>query len=192
MRIYELQKKYPLQNLINLTRLQDTSPKELSQIHIDFGTMLGREILGLQAKQTRLQTLTQGNKEELLYYDESDFVIISILRAGLYIGEGLRVALPNAAFYAVKMPSELNANDLRGKKIILCDAVINTGKTMEGFLQMCENNCVYIATNVIFAPTAERLLSFHGLKIFCIRTSSNSYQGKGGFDTGNRLFGSLR
>lgn len=189
MRIYELQKKYPLQNLINLTRLQDTSPKELSQIHIDFGTMLGREILGLQAKQTRLQTLTQGNKEELLYYDESDFVIISILRAGLYIGEGLRVALPNAAFYAVKMPSELNANDLRGKKIILCDAVINTGKTMEGFLQMCETHSVYIATNVIFAPTAKRLLSYNKLKIFCIRISSNSYQGQGSTDTGNRLFG---
>ena len=102
------------------------------------------------------------------------------------------MALPHAAFYAVKMPNELNANDLRGKKIILCDAVINTGKTMEGFLQMCETHSLYIATNVIFAPTAERLLSFHGLKIFCIRTSSHSYQGQGSFDTGNRLFGSLK
>ena len=48
MNFYELQYKYPLQNLINQTRTCDTTASMLTSIHYQFGILLGREILGMQ------------------------------------------------------------------------------------------------------------------------------------------------
>lgn len=48
MNFYELQYKYPLQNLINQTRACDTTASMLTGIHYQFGILLGREILGMQ------------------------------------------------------------------------------------------------------------------------------------------------
>ncbi len=194
--VYELKDKYPLQNFINQTRISKTSSKDLCKIHIDFGTMLGREILGTQKEIEKQENLTQGHSSNLSYHNENDFIIISILRAGLYIGLGLREVFSSAPFYIVKEPNELRESlfkeSLCDKKIIIADAVINTGKTIKRFLEALKayNTKIYIATNVIYKPTVKDILqNYPNIYIFTIRTSENSYQGRGNNDTGNRLFG---
>ncbi|STQ86805.1 hypothetical protein LS73_008755 [Helicobacter muridarum] len=189
MNICELQHKYPLQNLINQTRIKSVVGNDLAYIHYEFGTLLGREILGAQPKVYKEQQLTQGKNENLAYYDDSNFTIVGIMRAGLYVAEGLRVVFPKAAFYLTKEPKELKLESACLNKVIIADSVINTGETMLAFLEsMCAKEC-YIAANVIYEQSTDKILKYYpNVHIFAIRVSKNSYVGQGGSDTGNRLF----
>ncbi|WP_394952479.1 uracil phosphoribosyltransferase [uncultured Helicobacter sp.] len=184
----ELQRKYPLQNIINQARLKDTTSLELCKIHHHFGNLLGMEILGAQPLVSKTKTLATGKKENLCYNDDRNFVIIGILRAGLYIAEGVRAIFPKAIYRLANSPEE-SLKMLKNKKIILVDSVVNSGRTIEAFLQKIPSeNTLYLATSVVYEPTKERLALSYALRIVTIRISKNSYIGQGGSDTGNRLF----
>ncbi|OBV29415.1 hypothetical protein BKN38_02590 [Helicobacter sp. CLO-3] len=190
--LIELKSKYPLENLISDSRIKDTSPLELSQIHIKFGMFLGLEILGIQEKRKVKKAASQnGEQQEFVYYNDSNFAIIGILRAGLYIAEGIRQIFPNAAFYPIKEVGDLDSESIKNiktKRLIIADSVINTGKSIKDFLAKTQAQQIYIATNVIYKPTIDSIINnCDGL--FTIRISENSYKGIGSNDTGNRFFG---
>lgn len=187
MNFYELQYKYPLQNLINQTRTCDTTASMLTSIHYQFGILLGREILGMQPSIYKTKQLSHNKLQDLPYYDESGFVIIGILRAGLYIAEGIRKVFPNAQYFLVKTPQELES--IVFKKVIIADSVINTGKTLRDFLAIIQAEEYYIATSVIYEASIKEIFKqYPSVHIFSIRSSTNSYVGQGSNDTGNRLF----
>ncbi|RDU66054.1 uracil phosphoribosyltransferase [Helicobacter equorum] len=187
MNFCELQYKYPLQNLINQTRISDTTANVLAHIHHQFGILLGREILGIQPHIYKIEQLTQGKYENLVYHDDREFTIIGILRAGLYIAEGIREVFPNAQYFLLKTPQELESHIF--KKVIIADGVINTGKTLDTFLATIRAEKYYIATNVIYEKSIKTILEHCPMaNIFSIRCSTNSYVGQGNSDTGNRLF----
>ncbi len=187
-----LSTKYPLQNAINQTRIQDTPSLELCKIHRYFGNLLGMEILGLQPLIMQEKVLTTGKRENIAYYDDSQFVIIGILRAGLYIAEGIRAIFPNAMYILAKTAEDIPQDIMQNtshKKIILADSVVNSGKTIMEFLQKIpSSNTLYLATNVLYEPTQYKLLQKYALHIVTIRISTHSYVGQAQSDTGNRLF----
>lgn len=191
--LINLSQKYPLQNFINLSRIKDIDSMQLAYIHKEFGKLLALEILGMQEKISKTQNLNYDKLETLQYFDDSNFVIIGILRAGLYIAEGVREMLPKAEFILVKNANEIDLQLIKNKKIILADSVINTGKSIKKFLDIFDGDCIiYIATNVIYELTCKSLLNnYKFIKILCIRSSSNSYKGSGSSDSGNRLFNSF-
>lgn len=193
MKIVELQQKYPLKNIINQTRIKQTDSLSLCKIHQEFGNLLAMEILAHQKTIAKRQILSSGKEEDLEYYDDNNFVIVGILRAGLYIAQGIREKLPKSSFILAKKPKSIDMTDMSlvNKKIILVDSVINTGKTMEIFLDFFKNHEIYIATNVIYGPTIETLQKSFNVSIFAIRISNNSYTGQGNSDTGNRLFNTM-
>lgn len=186
----ELQHKYPLKNLINQTRMQNVKGIELSKIHYEFGKFLGLEILAQQQVIDKTTTNAQGNKEKLEFYSDDNFVIVGILRGGLYIAEGLRGVFASSEYVLCKNPTD-SLKDISNKNVILTDCVINSGKTILSFLTYLTNNKIYIATNVIYKPTANKILENPNISIFAIRSSNNSYIGQGLNDTGNRLFNTL-
>lgn len=189
--LVNLSQKYPLQNYINLSRIKNIDSINLANIHKEFGKFLGLEILGKQEKIIKQEILNYNKLENLEYFDDSNVVIIGILRAGLYIALGVREIFSNAEFILVKNASELTLDSIKNKKIILVDSVINTGKSIIEILDSIYNldSRIYIATNVIYKPTYEKLKTkFENIKIFCIRESLHSYKGVGSSDTGNRLF----
>lgn len=191
--LIELKQKYPLQNLINQTRIKDISPIELSKVHHELGKFLAMEILGLQPLKIRQETLSTNKSEQIKYYDDSNFVIIAILRAGLFMAEGVREIFHKANFILSESTNDIKDNeDLNNKNIILIDSVINTGATIEKYLNCLEAKAIkiYIATNVIYRPTIEKLSKFN-IDIFTIRVSDSTYKGQGNSDTGNRLFNTL-
>lgn len=187
---YELKSKYPLDNLINKTRIGNTTAMELRKIHYEFGKLLGLEILGSRPKINKQAITSQGNKESLTFFDDRDFVVVGILRAGLYLSEGIREIFPSCEYILCKNAERLS--HYTQKNIILVDAVINTGETIINFLDSIhKNNRIYIATNVIYNETIDKLLNIsQSIDIFSIRKSQNTYVGKGANDTGNRIFNS--
>lgn len=186
--LINLSQKYPLQNYINLSRIKNIDSINLGNIHKEFGKFLGLEILSNQEKIIKNDMLNYDKLQNLEYFDDSNFVIIGILRAGLYIALGIREIFKDAEF--ILTHNALKLDSIKNKKIILADSVINTGESIMQFLESINTNCqIYIATNVIYKPTYEILKTkFNDIKIFCIRESLHSYKGKGKSDTGNRLF----
>ena len=85
--------------------------------------------------------------------------------------------------------------EVEGRRFILIDSVVNTGKSMEPVLDQLRTAgaaWLSVAALVTPEPTAERLARAHAAVWFYFaRTSTNQYVGKGGTDTGNRLFGTL-
>ena len=90
---------------------------------------------------------------------------------------------------------EQNANLLRGKRVILIDSVINSGKSMLKAVEELKrfSDDIKIATNVLCYKAIEH---FSSLETFTVRVSGNSFKGSNvkeqcgdkGPDTGDRLF----
>lgn len=171
-----LSQKYPLQDLIEQSRFQKNAAK-LREIHKQFGYFLAREILSIQPQINEKNPVSSAK-----------CAIIGILRAGAFISEGILNEITNAEYHLLKEPQEEVLKNLKHKQVILTDSVINTGKTIFEFLNLIDkSNTIYVATNVIYKPTLQRL-SQYNVHIFCIRVSENTYIGQGKNDTGNRLF----
>ncbi|RVX74435.1 hypothetical protein B0A52_01561 [Exophiala mesophila] len=135
---------------------------------------------------------------------ESSTIIAAIMRSGEPMAFGVNDAFPSAMFLHVKTPEDIQAGHVQGKKaIILVDSVINTGKTVSGFLERVfaldkELNVgreirICVVTGVIFIdaiPTLRKIRKFcrSQTTVAALRISHNSFTGKGSTDTGNRLF----
>lgn len=182
------------------------SPFELSKIHETLGSYLAQNIAEfIETKEIEFRH-PQGVKTGF-EFDEKNLMIITFMRAGLYVANGIRKVfrfaplelvspiknqgIPEAEFDKIK-------NNIKGKKIILADSVVNTGSTLFPIISQIENfspDAIHIASIVMPKTTAESIkgrykdddeIFFH-----VARTSNNSYVGKGKTDTGNRLFGSF-
>jgi len=172
----------------------------LSQVHQKMGEYLGQHIVGLIGLEEIEFHHVQGIRKGPALSTKNNIVILPLLRAGLFAGLGIWDSLPSAAFVPITpiRGEELSSSQIKGMPsltemiVIVADAVINTGDSLEPVLRWILNqnpHQVIVCSLVTPVPTAERLASeYSNVEWVHSRVSTNQYVGKGGTDTGNRLF----
>ena len=137
--------------------------------------------------------------------DEDDrFAVLALMRAGMPyamgIADGLEAAGKKVAiFFIEKDISESVVEGIRDRKVLIVDAVVNSGETLSKILNKLPLDSI-ITTTVI--PENIPLKLFEILKqnrLFAVRISPNRYKGEKvmriengkGPDTGDRLFGTM-
>jgi uracil phosphoribosyltransferase len=121
-------------------------------------------------------------------------VIFAMLRAGLFLAEGMWESFPTASL--VLQPGHgapVVALPAATGPLVIVDAVINSGKSVRDLLsalQLAGRRPVVVATLVGFRPTMESLcVEYPAVEFVAARISDRSYVGNGSTDTGSRLFG---
>lgn len=131
-------------------------------------------------------------------FPKEDFALIIMLRSGVPFGMGIGDYLDcPILFYdehsKEKTIQEIKENEkLSNRKFILCDAVINSGKSIENAINDLSLNSPIIATTVISDKYNQKSM----IPIYSVRLSQNSYVGTKqkniangkGPDTSDRLF----
>ena len=138
---------------------------------------------------------------------EQDTTIIALMRGGEPMAFGVNDAFPLAMFLHVKTPEDVKPHHLdKQHTIILVDSVVNNGKTVLEFLErirgMYEEGKDIRVVVVAGVVQVETTGAEHGLgrllrnddkfHLVTLRVSDNKFTGRGGTDTGNRLFGTTR
>lgn len=130
--------------------------------------------------------------------------ILALMRAGLPLAEGVWEVLPHATFVHVKEPSDIKTEHLeRMQTIVLCDTVVNSGKTVNKFIDrlvkmnaLSRTSCmkVVIVAGVVQKGAVDHggvirnLMQQYGINLVALRLSENKYKGTCKTDTGNRIF----
>jgi len=116
------------------------------------------------------------------------------MRAGLFVAEGLWSSIPGAALVPWGgEPADLSAVPLEGRPVIVVDSVINTGRSIHKTLDLLEVRRPAWITVAALVANSKGLAScasrWPDVEFAVARVSSRSYVGRGGTDTGARLFG---
>ena len=121
-------------------------------------------------------------------------IVLVLMRAGLFVAEGLWSCMPGAALVPWDgEPAALSRAPIEGRPVIVVDSVINTGRSIHrtvGLLVERRPEWVTVAALVANSEGLASCMSRWPDAEFAIaRVSSRSYVGRGGTDTGARLFG---
>lgn len=176
------------------------SGHKLAEVHRRMGEAVGHHVVGLIGMEDIEFQHVQGIRKGPALSRKNPIAIFPLLRAGLFAGLGIWNTIPNAAFIPISPTrGEVFPNsdikglpNLSGMVVVVVDAVINTGSSLEPILQwvLSQNpEQVIVCSLVTPIPTAKRLAELYPLiEWIHARVSTNQYVGKGGTDTGNRLF----
>lgn len=189
--------------LATQTRRIDVSPHELTRSHVALGRFLAGELVDrLPLEACEIQH-PQGVRQGWRVAHEAEIPVLCFMRAGLYVTEGVREVLTNAPVFHVNPSRDAGLSETTlkevpnpaGRTVVVVDSVINTGASLEPVLRQLRElgaGRVFVLSLVSPVATAERLAAQHSdVHFLFARTSENQYVGKGGTDTGNRLFGTL-
>ncbi|KAK3298098.1 uracil phosphoribosyltransferase-domain-containing protein [Chaetomium fimeti] len=131
---------------------------------------------------------------------ENKTTIVALMRGGEPMAEGVNDALPCAMFVHAKQPDELRPQHIKGQRtVVLVDSVVNSGKSIVEFVQRIRSLDATIAIVAIAGVVQSQSIAPEGLlgriletdralSMVALRLSENRFQGRGGTDTGNRLF----
>ena len=132
--------------------------------------------------------------------EKNDFAVIIMMRSGLSFGMGVADFFDCPVLFHddqnnVDLSAQLQENNLQDKKLILCDGVVNTGKSIYSLIKACKLMNVIIATNVL----SDKVDRAKMIPIYATRISQNSFVGTKqksvvngkGPDTSDRLFNLL-
>lgn len=187
MPIHEFTDRIAAQLLANTSRKSNINSVELCRNHFEMGKYLAYHMLEeFELEETEIRHV-QGIKKGVQLANRNDIVIVPLMRAGLYAAEGIRTVFNHSQFIL----QEEDLPDLQDKIVIIVDAVINTGRSM---LQMIEKTRgmgvkkVFVATLVMQKEALSLVGKYPEIAFYALRVSENKYVGKGGTDTGNRLF----
>ncbi|EFQ32256.1 uracil phosphoribosyltransferase [Colletotrichum graminicola] len=129
--------------------------------------------------------------------DEDSTVIVALMRGGEPMALGVSEAFPKAMFLHAGSPKDLNSENLAGKQtVLLVDSVVNSGKTIVEFVEQIRKldtiKRIVVVAGVVqekaVSGVLEPLANATDLSLVALRLSENKFTGKGGTDTGNRLF----
>lgn len=185
------------------SRRTDTSPHALAQSHVSLGRFLAGELVDQLEVEPREIQHPQGIRQGWQLAAPHQVALLTFMRAGLYVTNGVREVLQHAPLLHVNpkrgvgLPArELEDLDRLGvETCVLIDSVVNTGASLEPVLaQLRERGLrIFVLTLVGPVPTAERLeKEWPDVTFLYARVSTNQYVGRGSTDTGNRLFGTVR
>jgi uracil phosphoribosyltransferase len=193
MQIYHFTNKNAVQLLATQSRRADINSFDLCKIHFEMGKYLAYQILDeFELVENEIHHV-QGIKKGVELLDKNNIVIISLLRAGLYAAEGVRSVFTDSMFILESNDIEKISEkyDFQNKIIIIVDAVVNTGKSMLKIIEKLQKkSCkkIMIATLILQKEALILFESYQTISFYALRISENKYVGKGGTDTGNRLF----
>jgi uracil phosphoribosyltransferase/phosphoserine phosphatase len=132
--------------------------------------------------------------------NENRTTIVALMRGGEPMADGVNQALPSAIFLHAKRPHDVTAQHIKGQwTVVLVDSVVNSGKSMVEFVQRIRSLDPTIAIVAVagvvqvesLSPDStfgQALETDRALSLVALRLSENRFQGRGGTDTGNRLF----
>ncbi|OKL62234.1 hypothetical protein UA08_02343 [Talaromyces atroroseus] len=177
------------------------SGPDLRKAHYRAGWYLATEfcteILGLE---TFPIPHVQGHQTDgYRVLNEKDTLIVALMRGGEPMALGVNDALPSATFLHARAATDILPEHLSSvKTILLVDSVVNSGKSILDFVQYIRTlhatvRIVVIAgviqsEAVTLSEISQQLCRFLHLSFIALRLSENKFTGKGGTDTGNRLF----
>jgi uracil phosphoribosyltransferase len=196
MKINHFTDKNASKILATQSRRSDIEPLELCRIHSEMGKYLAYHMLDIfELEDIEIQHV-QGLKHGVELLDKKNIIIIALMRAGLYAAEGVRSVFTESIFVLENGNiDEICSNyDFNGKVVIVVDAVINTGRSMAKIIetiQMLHCKKIFIATLIIQKESIDTFEKYQDIYCYALRISENKYFGKGGTDTGNRLFHTL-
>lgn len=176
------------------SRISTLSTVELSEIHKKLGELLSYKLLEeFKIKEIQIDHV-QGKK---VGYDldlSERFLIIVLMRGGLYVADGFKNIFDGKYDFeminSVEEAKSIKENyNLESTNIIIIDSVINTGKSIQEIVDLLPaNKTLYIVSLVMQENAKEIFSKYENLVFYISRLSSNFYIGKGNIDTGNRLF----
>ena len=129
-------------------------------------------------------------------------LIVALMRGGEPMALGVSAAFPSAAFLHAKDAEDVKPFHLHGvASVVLVDSVVNTGKSISEFLahvrKLDAGVRIVVVAGVVQAEAVDKtkegsligkLEGEKGMALVALRVSENMYTGKGGTDTGNRLY----
>ena len=178
--------------LVDKTRRRETHGSSLAAAHRDIGRILARDVARcLELEECAIEHVT-GAQKGVRVSDQSQPSILAILRAGLFLAEGVWEAIPSAALVPWS-PKHQEMPNLPNRPVVLVDSVINTGHSMKQAMDALRaqgHDRIVVVTLVAHRPTMEALVeSAPDVSFVVARLSERSYVGQGSTDTGARLFG---
>jgi len=122
-------------------------------------------------------------------------IILVLMRAGLFVAEGLWECLPGSALVPWDgRAASLDEVPIRGRPLLVVDSVINSGRSIDRALEAVLVRDPAWTTVVSLVANDEGLAACRSrwpeVEFAVARVSRRSYVGKGSTDTGARLFGS--
>ena len=166
--MFELEKSPEVQRLIQITKSDSgISGQRLAQAHMELGRLLAAE----------------------MDVDPRDTTVVAVMRGGLFFAEGIYFQL------GCKFQTFDPKNDIfqrpSSSNVILADAVINTGKTLQNILTP--------GMTVACCVVHEKAVPLFADRLYTVRVSENSFVGTNiktqsgtvGPDTTLRLFNIL-
>ena len=193
--------------LATQTRRSDLIGPSLQDIHRRVGRFLAYKLLdevpGAQLVQDETFAHVQGTTFSGTTTTDK-LLILPLMRGGEPMSRGVHECFPLAKmvhFWDNEPPEKrrevLSRALLKLSDVIIVDSVINEGNSVRrvlGELHDLGNDSlrVYVLTGVIQKEASMRLPSdFPRVRFLTLRVSDNKYTGRGGTDTGNRLFGTF-
>jgi uracil phosphoribosyltransferase/phosphoserine phosphatase len=199
-RIYQATDFNAAKLLMTPTRNADNQGPSLRQSHHTVGWYLATHFLGdIMGLEEYNIPHVQGNVTTgFRFGHEKDTLIVALMRAGEPLADGVNSALPLAAFLHAKKAEDVTSDYIKGRRyIILVDGVVNSGATVVDFVRQIRklNRSVRI---IVVSGVTQAKAVVEGefscfkkdgrLSLVTLRMSENKYKGKGGTDTGHRLF----
>lgn len=183
-----------IQLLVNKTRLKSTESTLLAQAHRDLGRLLAKPFAQRLALEGYAIEHVTGPEKGVRVARGREPIILALLRAGLFIAEGIRESIPESSLVLVRAGDlDLPSMPAGGRPLLLVDAVINTGKSIRPLIEKSITlgaHSVGVAALVGHRDGVTSLArDFPTVDFIFARVSEHSYLGKGGTDTGARLFG---
>jgi uracil phosphoribosyltransferase len=180
--------------LVDATRRADTSGPALARAHREVGRALAGAVAGYLPLEEIDIDHVAGKSTGVRVRPGGEPIFVALLRAGLFLAEGLWECFPNSALVLHGGRTETLAPlPAAGRAVVVVDAVINTGRSLRAVLDEVLHAGpakTVVVTLVGFRPTVEALsVERPEIDIVAARLSDRSYVGRGTTDTGGRLFG---
>jgi len=187
--------------LADRTRRADLDAKDYSEAYQELGRFLTYQMVQeFELEEYQIQHC-EGQRTGIRIKEEGRIGIACLMRAGLYLAQGCRSVLRDAPMHLVSpkrdiglSPDEIEElSSTRLDVLVLVDSVINTGKTIRPIFDQAKalgiRKVIVMAGVSPYEQGASIAADYPEVQFYIARLSHNSYVGKGGTDTGNRLFG---
>lgn len=184
-----------LQSLNVKSRDKKIKNNNLASLHILIGEALGRAMLDFRPLYANSFETVQGVQCTAEKVNKSNITIVVLMRAGLYVGQGVRNILDSEdqIFILSNNVEDVDLGYIDGRDVIVIDSVINTGETIVKYIDRFQSAKSVSCISMVMQSCFKKIASQYPYVLFLTsRVSENYYIGKGATDTGNRLFGTIK
>ncbi|MCA9684923.1 MAG: hypothetical protein KC457_22260 [Myxococcales bacterium] len=192
--LHDLSENPVVQLLVNETRRAEVKGPALAEAHRRVGAALAL----VAARRAIVESVeirhVTGPAQGMALAASAAPLCLALMRAGLFMAEGLWASLPGAALVPWDgHEASLATLPIADRPVIVVDAVINTGRSVDRALELVlARGPAWVTVAALVANAdglAGRLQRWPSVEFAIARISAHSYVGKGGTDTGARLFG---